>query len=322
MLAAEVEEFLSALKLGTRHVYQRGLTKFQEFLAKQGLDVASFLSLVEEDLRRPRLEKTRVARKTLNAFIAHLQGEGFAPKTINAYLGAVQSLAKYYDIPLSTRYVNRPPARALNKKHPWTIEEIGKFVSLMDNIQYKCIAACIVQSGLSISDLLGLRYGDIKEEFEKGVAPLCLDLSRKKTNISFLTFVGSWALGLLKQHLADRAMQDDTLIFTVTRRAVDGYFRRTGLKFGGIFRGRNPYSPHSLRAAFRTILSDHKVDPLYIEFWMGHKVPEQQIVYVSKSREGWRETYRAMVEPLLSPNMSVCDASLKARPIMCSCFGE
>jgi len=301
MLQAEVEEFLSAFKPGTKHVYQRGLIKFQEFLAKQGLDVAGFLSLVEEDLRRPRLEKTRVARKTLNAFIAHLQVEGFAPKTINAYIGAVQSLAKYYDIPLSTRYVNRPPSKAIYKKHPWTIEEIGKFVSLMDNIQYKCIAACIVQSGLSISDLLGLKYGDIREELEKGVVPLCLDLSRKKTNIPFLTFVGSWALGLLKQQLMDRPLNDDTPIFMVTRRAVDSYFRRVGVKFGGGFSGRNPYSPHSLRAAFRTILSDHKVDPLYIEFWMGHKVPEQQIVYVSKSREGWRETYRIQAEPWLTP---------------------
>jgi integrase len=301
MLAAEAEEFLSALKPGTKHVYQRGLAKFQEFLSSQGLDVAGFLSLVEEDLRRPRLEKTRVARKTLNAFIAHLQGKGFAPKTINAYVGAVQSLAKYYDIPLSTRYVNRPPSKAINKKHPWTIEEIGKFVSLMDNIQYKCIAACIVQSGLSISDLLGLRYGDIKDEFEKNVTPLCLDLSRKKTNVPFLTFVGSWALGLLKQQLMDRPLNDGTPMFTVTRRAVDNYFRRVGVKFGGGFGGRNPYSPHSLRAAFRTILSDHKVDPLYIEFWMGHKVPEQQIVYVSKSREGWRETYRIQAEPWLTP---------------------
>ena len=298
---SEVLEFLSALKLGTRHVYERGLAKFQDFLAMQGLDVAGFLSLVEEDLRKSRLEKTRVARKTLNAFIAYLQSEGFAPKTVNAYVGAVQSLAKYYDIPLSTRYVNRPPPKAIHKKHPWTIEEIGNFISLMNNIQYKCIAACIAQSGLSISDLLGLKYGDIRDEFEKGIMPLCLDLSRKKTNVPFLTFIGGWALSFLRLHLADRHMQDDTPTFTVTRRAVDSYFARVGVKFGGNFSGGNPYNPHSLRAAFRTILSDHKVDPLYIEFWMGHKVPEQQIVYVSKSREGWRETYRVMAEPWLTP---------------------
>ena len=300
-LSPEVEEFLSALKPGTRHIYARALTKFQEFIAGQGLDVAGFLRLVEEDLHKPRLEKTRVARKTLNAFIGYLQGEGFAPKSINTYVGAVQSLAKYYDIPLSMRYVSRPPAKALHKKHPWTIDEIGIFTSLMDNIQYRCIAACIVQSGLSISDLLSLKYSDIQDEFERGITPLCLDLARKKTNIPFLTFLGGWALSLLKQHLEGRELEEDTPIFTVSARAVDSYFARIGAKFSGKFKSRNPYSPHSLRAAFRTILSDHKVDPLYIEFWMGHKVPEQQIVYVSKSREGWRQTYHALAEPWLTP---------------------
>ncbi|MEM3579611.1 MAG: site-specific integrase [Candidatus Bathyarchaeia archaeon] len=301
MTSPEVEEFLLALKPGTRHVYARGLAKFQEFLSGQGLDAAGFLRLVEEDLQKPRLEKTRVARKTLNAFIGYLQAEGFAPKSINTYVGAVQSLAKYYDISLGMRYVSRPPATAVHKKHPWTIEEIAKFTALMENTQYRCIAACIVQSGLSISDLLSLKYADIQNEFEKGISPLCLDHSRKKTNIPFLTFLGGWALSLLKQHLEGRRLEEDTPIFTVTARAVDSYFARIGAKFGGKFKGRNPYSPHSLRAAFRTILSDHKVDPLYIEFWMGHKVPEQQIVYVSKSREGWREAYRTLAEPWLTP---------------------
>jgi len=34
---------------------------------------------------------------------------------------------------------------------------------------------------------------------------------------------------------------------------------------------------------------------------MGHGVPEQQIVYVSKSREDWCETYRTLAEPWLAP---------------------
>ncbi|WP_161997879.1 hypothetical protein, partial [Escherichia coli] len=116
-------------------------------------------------------------------------------------------------------------------------EEIGKFTSLMDNVQYRCVAACIVQSGLSISDLLSLRYGDVQSEFEKGISPLCLDLSRKKTNIPFLTFLGNWALSLLKQHLEGKDMHDDTLIFAVSVRAVDSYFARVGRKFGGEFKG-------------------------------------------------------------------------------------
>jgi hypothetical protein len=55
---------------------------------------------------------------------------------------------------------------------------------------YRSIAASIVQSGLSVSDLLALTYGDIKEEFEKGTTPICLSLTRKKTGVSFITFFG------------------------------------------------------------------------------------------------------------------------------------
>jgi len=32
-----------------------------------------------------------------------------------------------------------------------------------------------------------LKYVDIKEEFEKGITPVCLHLTRKKTGISFIT---------------------------------------------------------------------------------------------------------------------------------------
>ncbi|MEM3760151.1 MAG: tyrosine-type recombinase/integrase [Candidatus Bathyarchaeia archaeon] len=301
----EVKEFLSVhkSKQGTYRTYKVALDNFREFyMETEKKTISYFLSQVEEDLQRHRLQKTRVARKTLNAFVAWLQEKGKSPKTINVYVGVVQSLAKYYDIPMSLRFVSRPPTVALHKKHPWTIEEVAKFVDMMDNIQYKSIATAIVQSGLSISDLLALTYGDIREEFEKSITPLCLDLSRVKTSVPFMTFLGGWALDHLNQHLANRTLKDNTPIYQVTSRAVHLYFRKVGQRFDKKSWDRNPCSPHSLRAAFRTILSDHKIDHIIIEFWMGHRVPEQQIVYVSKSREGWRETYRSLAEPHLTPS--------------------
>ena len=303
-LGPEVEEFLLALKPGTRKVYGRGLTLFAEFLKEQKMGgISDFLNEVELDLQRPRLQKKYVARKTLNAFIEHLQAKGYPPNSVNAFVGAVQALGKYYDIPIGGKYVKRPATQSIHKKHPWTIEEIGEFVSMMDDIQLQCIAACIVQSGLSLSDLLRLTYGDIKAEYERGITPLCLDMVRKKTGVPFLTFLGKWAVSLLKEHLKDRRLTDKTPIFTKHPVSIERRFKTLGEKFAGEkFNGkRNPYSPHSLRAAFRTILSDHKIDHIIIEFWMGHKVPEQQIVYVSKSREGWRETYRTLAEPWLTP---------------------
>ena len=87
----------------------------------------------------------------------------------------------------------------------------------------------------------------------------------------------------------------------MSSRAVYAYFRKIALKFAENFKDRNPYSPHSLRAAFRTFLSDHKVDPLYIEYWIGHALPEQQGAYINKSVESWRQTYKEQAEPWLTP---------------------
>jgi hypothetical protein len=117
----EVSEFLSVLKPGTCNVYRRGLEAFQEFYSAQG-SIKDFLDRVEKDRLLPRSQRTRIDRVTLNNFVAWLQNRGYSPKTIRIYVGAVQSLAKYFDIPISLRYVQLPPAHPVNKKHPWTIE--------------------------------------------------------------------------------------------------------------------------------------------------------------------------------------------------------
>jgi integrase len=256
---------------------------------------------VEREWFLPRHAKRRIATETLNGFAAWLQDHGYASKTVRVYVGAVQSLAKYYDIPISLRYVNLPTAIPVNRKHPWTLAEVGEFIAAMDKPICRSIAASILQSGLSISDLLTMTYGGVKEEFEKGITPLCLDLTRKKTGVQFITFLGSWSVKLLKDYLANRKLENETPIYNVSARTVHAYFRKTAQKFAGAFKGRNPCSPHSLRAAFRTFLSDHKVDPLYIEYWMGHKIPEQLRAYINKSRESWRQTYREQAEPHLTP---------------------
>ncbi|MGQ9781925.1 MAG: hypothetical protein ACUVQ8_06730 [Nitrososphaeria archaeon] len=155
------------------------MTVFQQFYSSHG-SVKDFLDGVEEDRLLPRNQRKRVDRVTLNNFVVWLQDRGYSPKTIRSYVDAVQSLAKYFDIPISLRYVQLPPAQPVNRKHPWTIEEIGSFIDLIDKRLYKSVAVSIVQSGLSVSDILALTYGNVKEELEKGITPICLNLTRKR----------------------------------------------------------------------------------------------------------------------------------------------
>ena len=159
---SEVLEFLSVLKLGTRNVYGRGLAAFQQFYSNQG-SIRDFLDCVEQDRLLPRNERRRVDRLTLNSFVTWLQNKGYSPKTIRIYVGAVQSLAKYFDIPISLRYVQLPSAQPINKKHPWTIEEVGDFIAFMDKPIYRSMVASITQSGLSVSDLLEIGRASCRE---------------------------------------------------------------------------------------------------------------------------------------------------------------
>jgi len=116
-LDSEVSEFLSVLKSDTCNVYRRGLEAFNEFHSSRG-SIRGFLDCVECDRLLPRSQRKRVDRMTLNNFVAWLQNRGYSPKTVRIYVGAVQSLAKYFDVPISLRYVQLPPAQPVNKKHP------------------------------------------------------------------------------------------------------------------------------------------------------------------------------------------------------------
>ena len=300
----EVKDFLDSFKPSTRKVYSAGLNKFLEFYRKKnyGRSIEDFLDAVEKDMSKPRRQRYQFTRNVLREFIDSLKSEGYAPKTIRSYINAIQSLGTYYGISISTRYVGLPSSQPLSKKYPWTVNEAGKFIMSIQDAETRSIAATILQSGISLGDLLLITWGDIKREYRRSIVPLCFDLARKKTDVPYMTFIGSWGFKLLKKHLGDRLKSDDDPIYNISQRTVEHRFRSLSKKFIGKYEGMNPCRPHSLRAAFRTFLGDAGMQETYIEFFMGHRLPEHRAVYVSKSREGWRETYKKY-ESYLTPNL-------------------
>lgn len=302
MFEEDAVEFLDALGAGTRHVYQPGLDAFLTFYQKAGYgeSLTAFLDDVEDDMKLPRRQRRRIARNVLKEFVRFCEKTGYAPKTIRAYVSAVQSFAGYYDIKLSTRYVDLPSSLPVSRKFPWTLDKVAEFVGMMKNPEYESIAVTIFQSGLSISDVLAQNYEDIKYEFENRITPLCVDLARIKTDVPFMSFIGSWGVSLLRQHLKGRKLRLHSPLYTITARSVEKCFQKLGKKFIDEYTGQNPCRPHSLRAAFRTILGDAKADRDVVKFWMGQRLPEQDRVYHSRTRDGWRTLY-AKYETYLTP---------------------
>ena len=306
---SSISEFLDAFdpEKGTGGVYKAGLAAFQKFYrlrsnryGGKGETLDDFLDSIEEDLRRPRRQKKRVARRVLGGFVAWLKAEGYAPKTVRAYASAVQSFAGYYDLTISTKYVDMPSSNPISDKYPWTLDKVAAFIGMIDDPEIKSIASVIFSSGLSISDILALIYNDIKREFEAGVVPLCVDLSRIKTDTPFMTFIGSWGVSLLRSHLEGKRLRREDPVYTVSHRLIDLQFEELGKKWVGEYKGQNPCRPHSLRAAFKTILREAGMQHDTVEFFLGHEQPEQERVYNSRTRDGWRRMY-ARFEEALTP---------------------
>jgi len=294
---AETREFLDALSKSTRNVYTAGLRVFQTFYKKTP---KNFLDAVEEDQRRLRHQRQRIARNTIKEFVKYLQSGGKTPKTIRAYVSAVQSLASYYDTSITTKFTNIPASVPVSSKFPWTLDTFVKFVSLFEDAEMKSIAVTIFQCGLSLSDILALNYGDIKYEYDNNIIPLCFDLYRIKTDVPHLTFIGRWGHYLLQRQLKGRQLELETPIYRVSIRTIDEYFEGIAEEFVGEYRGRNPCRPHTLRAAFRTIEGDAGQDRDVAKFFMGQKLPEQDRVYHSRTRDGWRALY-IKTEDALTP---------------------
>ena len=305
-----VPEFLGSFSSGTRRVYKAGLKAFKEFYESrakhyggEGESLEHFLDTVEEDLRRPRRQKRRVARNLLKGFVAWLKLRGYAPKSIRAYVSAVQSFAGYYDLKISTKYVDMPSSNPISDKFPWTLDKVAAFIGMIEDPEIKSIAVTIFQSGLSISDILSLIWGDIKYEYQRDVAPLCYDLARIKTDTPFMTFIGSWGVSLLRSHLKGKRLRLEDPLYTVSHRLIDLCFEGLGKKWVGEYKGQNPMRPHSLRAGFRTILGEAGMPYDTVEFFMGHELPEQVRVYNSRTRDGWRRIY-VRFEPALTPKVN------------------
>ena len=214
---------------------------------------------------------------------------------------------------VSTRFIGNLPSsvsRKTNGKHEWKIEQIKKFVDKTKSYRDKAIILCMFQSGLAVKEICRLNYGDIQEEFEEGILPICLKLVRKKTSVEFKTFLGHDAVKYLRLYLATREdLTPDSPLFT-KQRARGGVERMTTAAIQQSFSeiakelpfikqngGYNPARPHSLRAAFNSQLIG-KIDETLREFWMGHTIGGVARAYLNMPTDELRKLYMTAEEYL------------------------
>jgi integrase len=299
-----VDKFLNLKKPGSQNIYAHGLAQFQKFYEPQGT-IEDFLDRVEQYLKQSSWRERQdmpTPTNVLKDFVGYLKVKGLSPNSVRSYVSAVQRLCKSNQLSISLLDVGLPAAEVKSEKYSWTLEQIGKFIDLFAEPMYKSLAAALFQSGLSLIDCLPLEYEAIREEYEKGVCPICLSLRRHKTNVQFMTFLGSWSVGLLRSYLQGKHLEPKDRLFDTTKESVDSYFRARARSFLGSWSTpRNPARPHSLRSAFKTLANKANViDNFKVEYFMGHDLNSMDTTYTSMNREDWRATY-SLIEPFLTP---------------------
>jgi hypothetical protein len=315
---SNIQSFLDLKKPSTKRIYTAGLTAFAEFYQPKGT-IGDFLDRLEANQNKGWRQTENISDQEISDFVKWLKLR-YKNKTVRSYVGAIQALAKKKNLPFSTRDCQLPVSNPDLKKYEWTIDKAVEFLNYFELPIYRSLGALIFQSFFDCSTALELTYGDIQKEYEKGVLPLCLDTERFKTGIPFMSFIGKWGYIELRKYLGTRnnikatdrlfaSYEDPTKPISET--SAIAYFRRRAEDFlhhKFEERERNPCGTHSLRAGGSTLARNNitgddehvRAVDRYIDFFMGKVVAEEKRVYMSKSKEGWRQTWRLHVEPFVT----------------------
>jgi len=156
---------------------------------------------------------------------------------------------------------------------------------------------------MSLDDAVRVRYGDIRADFEKGEQLIHLSVYRAKEKVDYETFVGPNTVEALKIYFNARQRRgeifsDGTPIFAVeggkralTRGAIQRILARLQEKTGVTV------SSHRLRKFFETYLSTEIRHPIWLKYWMGHKVRGKRANiegrYIIPPTEEQRKAYMA-----------------------------
>lgn len=221
-LCHEAKEFLKHKSKSTRKIYRNGLRHYVTYYkCKYGSEktISSFLNLLEENSQLPRKQRKRkLAEAILHDYIENLKKKGYANNSIRSYFVAIQNLLNFYDQPISARWLADFPKSVplpKNRKHQWKLDQIKQFVDHASTYRDKAIILTLFQSGISISDLCRLNYGDIRQQFKDGVLPIILIQSRGKTGVNYRTFLGADAVQYITHYLKTRSdLTDEKPLFT------------------------------------------------------------------------------------------------------------
>jgi integrase len=233
----------------------------------------------------------------------------YAPMTCKNLLTALKSFLGYWKIPLDVDLPRHSAVMYHNRD--LTREEIKKVLNFSSQ-RDRTILLVLIESGMRVENAVGLKYSQIREDFEAHRVPMRILLpsnTLKDTVGERWTFVGEDGFNELSNYLQGKQLKDDEFVFQSERKgrvkgeqfspgSVSQKFNNLVQKLGidksvtgKLKEGERPKPKrirlHGLRKYFR---NNMRAEESFREFWMGHSLGVDAH-YISRDPEEHRKRY-------------------------------
>lgn len=249
-----------------------------------------------------RIQLDSLTPQQLRQFQAALQQAGYARTTIARKLASLRSFFKFA---MREGMASSNPAKPLRNPrssrklpHVLTSEEVGRLLVAPPAISEaglrdRAILETMYSSGLRVSELVGLRDGDL--DFLQGITRV-----RGKGRKERISPLGSYAIKAIQAYAGRRSRSPES---ENLGRAAPVFVNRFGniLTTRSVGRMLEKYiakaeldtrtSPHTLRHSFATHLLDRGADIRSVQELLGHKSLTTTQIYTHVSAANLRQVY-------------------------------
>ncbi|MGM0508474.1 MAG: site-specific tyrosine recombinase/integron integrase [Fusobacteriota bacterium] len=240
-----------------------------------------------------------VKKMTFRSFMAYLNKEGLAKRSINRSLSAIRSFFEYLvseEIIKNnmSNYVNNPK---FEEKLPTVLtpKEVKKFSDVIDTskitgIRDRTVVELLYSSGIRVSELISL-------------SEYLIDFDQRELRVvgkgekERITFFSKTAREWMKKYINAKKKKyknyTPDILFVNSRgnKITSRSIRRKMGKYSKKANLGKKVTPHTFRHSFATYLLNHDLDIKYVQDLLGHETLMTTQVYTKVSKKHLRDVY-------------------------------
>lgn len=301
-----MENWLLNVRESTARQYKYAFDRFKK----------TFTITTQEFLELAKTDKIKV-KNMLNKYYKQLRKQEYSHNYCATQEAAVKSFLNYYEIAIRTKARKTPRKhhrKALRKEH------IRAMVDAAPLLRDKALIIMAFQSGMAISDLIALNYGNVRRAIEDNKDVYLISYIRGKSETEARAIIGHDSILYLKKYISWRQkfngiLSDSSPLFIRIRlnspyksrlstRSAQDMIRKTIVKAGlttfeelDTYTKFNPWGFHAIRKAFSSIAKQYMPSD-QVEMSMGHTL-DYNGAYIEFTISEMLENYKK-AEPELS----------------------